>query len=249
VTIEARREPVMAGMDRPDGDRLTERETTAWRLFGRVVPYVSHDFRAHLNTLILNLELLQRSADAGPLSPERVRQYAERMATEVRQLEQMLRAIVEAARPDKPGVDRFDFQSICSDLAILSESYARSRRIRVRSALVETPMPAVGEREAVWVALTSLLVHMIDALPEGSHLSLSLHAEQRLATFSAAAYAPAEAAGDASSTPAGWIREPSAAAIESAREILAGHDAQLVISEPRGPARLTVEMPLTSQAS
>ena len=255
MTVEAKREPVTAEIERPDGDadrltdRLSERDASSWRLFGRIVPYVSHDFRAHLNTLVLNLELLHRSAETGPVPPERARQYSERMAAEVRKLERMLHAILEPARPDDAGVDHFDFRDMCADLAILCESYARSRRVRVRSALVETPMRALGEREAVWVAMISLLVNMIDALENGVHLSLSLHAEHRLATFSAAAYAPDEAGRDAGSTPMNWTREPSAAAILSAREILTGHDAKLIFSEPHGPARLTVEMPLASQVS
>jgi hypothetical protein len=255
MTIEIGREPVTAGIERPDGDtdrltdRRSERDAASWRLFGRIVPYVSHDFRAHLNTLVLNLELLRRSAETGPVTPERARQDAERMTAEVRKLERMLNAILEPVRPGEAGVDHFDFRDMCADVAILCESYARSRRVRVRSALVETAMRALGEREAVWVAMISLLVNMIDALPEGAYLSLSLHAEHRLATFSAAAYAPDEAGRDAGSTPMNWSREPAAAAILSAREILAGHDAQLIISEPHGPARLTVELPLAAAVS
>ena len=255
MAIEVRREPVTAGIERPNGDtdrltdRRSERDAASWRLFGRIVPYVSHDFRAHLNTLVLNLELLNRSAEAGPVTPERARQYAERMAAEVRKLERMLHAILEPVRPDGAGVDQFDFRDMCADIVILCESYARSRRVRVRSALVETTLRALGEREAVWVAMISLLVNMIDALPEGAHLSLSLHAEHRRATFSAAAYAPDEAGRDAGSTPMNWSREPTAAAMLSARKILAGHDAQLIISEPHGPARLTVELPLAGAVS
>ena len=105
VTIEARKEPLTAGLDhRPDGPesyRLTERDATSWRLFGRVVPYVSHDFRARLNALVLTVELLQRYADAGPLSPERARQYAEKMAADLRLLERMVRASLEAVHDDR----------------------------------------------------------------------------------------------------------------------------------------------------
>jgi signal transduction histidine kinase len=247
MTIEARGEGIMAGLDRLDEDAANARRAESWRLFGRLVPSLSHDFRAHLNTIVLNLELLRRSADSGAVDAARVRHSSERMAEEIRALERMLSAIVEPLRPDEPGADRFDVRGLCADLAILVESYARSRRIRVRSALADVPMRVLGDREAVQHAMTALLVTMIDALPEGAHLSLTLRAEGRLATFTAAAGSAPEGEDPA---PVGWIREPSGAAIDSVREILAEHEARLSISsEPRGPARLTVEVPLVSPAS
>jgi signal transduction histidine kinase len=253
MTIEARRKPVAAERPNGDADRLTdpksERDAESWRLFGKIVGSVSHDFRSHLNTLNLTLELLQRFVEIGPVPPERAREYHDRMAAEIPKLERMLRAIIEPVRPDDATEDRFDFRDVCAGAVVLCECYARSRRIRVRSALTEPLLWTLGERRAVWIAMISLLVNMIDALPEAAHLSLSLHAEQRLATFSAAAYAPDEAGRDSGSTPMNWSREPSAAAILSAREILARHDAKLIISEPQGPARLTVEMPLASRVS
>jgi signal transduction histidine kinase len=251
LTIEARRDGTGAGIDRLEADLegADARRAAAWSLFGRIVPYVAHDFRARLNGLVLNLELLQRAADGGAVDPARVRHYAERMAAEVREIERMLRAVVEPIRPDEPGSDRFDFRTMCADLVVLAESYARSRRIGVRSALPEVSLRVLGNREAVQHALTSLLIHAIDALPQGSRLSLSLHTERRLAIFTAAAFSAPEAGESTDSKPAGWIREPSRSAVESAREILAGHDARLFLSsEPRGEARLVVEAPLASPA-
>jgi signal transduction histidine kinase len=215
------------------------------RDLGRIYPGLAHDLRSFLNTMVLNLELLQRTAvDSGQAAEAaaKVRRYAAQIAEEVSGLEHLLKAAVgQMQLANAP--ERFDFRSLCEDLATVIDSYARQRRIRVQTTLADVPMMASGDRSAIRHAMTALLIAAVDSLPEGARLSISLRGDRRTATFTATADSPEDAR---VSVPASvpWI-DPTSVAVAIARPVLERHDARLSItSEPLEPARLEIELNL-----
>ena len=99
--------------------------------------------------------------------------------------------------------------------------------------------------------LTSLLVGVVDSLPAGSLLSLTLRTDRQSVVLDVSA-APGAAA-DTTGAPepiAFWTREPAAGALEAARAVLESHhDVHIrVPSGPREPARLEIELPLAPLA-
>ncbi len=217
------------------------------RHLGRMYSVLAHDLQGHLNSMVLNLELLQRTADA---EPGRVPRYASLIASELQALDKRLKAVVGLMRLADSPSDRFDWRAVTEELAIIFESYARTRRVRVRSALPEIPVGVFGDRDAVSHVLTSLLVGVVDTLPTGSLLSLSLHTDRQNAVLDVSATPGAAADTPAAPEPiAFWTREPAAGALEAARAVLESHDVRLrVPSGPREPARLEIELPLAPLA-
>jgi len=228
----------------------TERLADHLRHLARIVPAVSHDLRAHLNSMVLNLELLQRSLDGGATPGDRIARRATVIAGEIRQLDRMLKAVAGQTRLAGPQEERFDYRLLCEDLAILFRSYGRQRRIRVEAELPEMPVMVASDRDAIHHALTSLLIAVIDALPEGAQLSLAMRADRRNAVLTASATAPdsdsrAAESGAAAPSPVSFSREPAARAVAMARETLESLAAPLLISSgPRQPARLEIHLPL-----
>lgn len=211
---------------------------------GRMYSALAHDLQGHLNSMMLNLELLQRTADA---QPGRVPHYASMIASELQALDRRLKAVVGQMRLADPASDRFDWRALTDDLAVIFESYARTGRVRVRSALPEIPVSVFGDRDSVSHVLTSLLVGVVDTLPAGSLLSLTLRTDRQTAVLDISA--TSGAAGEAPGAPepiAFWTREPAAGALEAARAVLeSDHAAPIrVPSGPREPARLEIELPL-----
>lgn len=164
------------------------------RNLGRMYPVLAHDLHSFLNTMVLNLELLQRAAareDPDPATLARIRRFAALVAEEIPPLDRMLKAVVGQTRLSDPPTTRFDFRALCEDLAIVFDSYARYRRLRLKATLVDVPMAVAGDRDAMAHALTALLLHALEAAPPGTDLTLSLQADRRLATLALAAAAPA----------------------------------------------------------
>jgi len=222
------------------------------RDLGRLCSVLSHDLRAHLNSMVLNLELLQRTAAAGTGEDDgKAPGYASRIASELQGLERRLRAVMGQMSLTVPSSGHFDLRYLVEDLAIVFESLARERHIRIRATLPEVPVTVLGDRDAVNHLLTSLLTGSVDALPNGALLSLALRADRGTATLSLSGAPAAPADSPVEPDPiVFWTREPAAGALAAARETLKSNPAaRLVISSgSRESARLDIELPLAPLA-
>jgi signal transduction histidine kinase len=190
------------------------------RNLGRMYPVLAHDLHAFLNTMVLNLELLQRTAakeDPDPQAMARIRRFAALVADEIPPLDRMLKAVVGQMRLSDTPTTRFDFRTLCEELAIVFDSYARYRRMRLKATLADVPMAVAGDRDEMAHALTALLLDMLEAAPQGTDLTLSLQADRRLATLTLEAAPPAV-----------LTREPAVPeSAAAAREILERHGARI----------------------
>lgn len=210
-------------------------------------PLLAHDLHAFLNTMVLNLELLQRTAAKPEVDAEaiaKIRRYAALVADEIPPLDRMLKAVVGQMRLADPPTSRFDFRALCEELAIVFDSFSRHRRLRLRTTLADVPMAVNGDRDAVAHALTSLFLEALETLPHGSGLTLTLQADRRVATLTLAAEPPAAASpGPTSPLPAG---EPPAEA-RSILETLGAHVTRT--SGPEGGSVLDITLPLAPLSS
>jgi signal transduction histidine kinase len=188
-------------------------------------PVLAHDLHGFLNTMTLNLELLQRAAAKEEVDAEtlaRIRRYAALLANEVPPLDRMLTAVVGQMRLSDPPTTRFDWRALCEELAIVFDSYARHRRLRLKATLADVPMAVAGDRDAMAHALTALILSVVESATPGADLTLSLQADRRLATLTLSV-AP----------PVALTREDAAPeSAAAAREILEGFGAR--IDDPPG---------------
>lgn len=226
--------PPGVGVPRSDEERLARH----LRNLARMYPVLAHDLHGFLNTMVLNLELLQRAAakdDAGDEALARVRRYAALVADEIAPLDRMLTAVVGQMRLSEPPTTRFDLRALCEELAIVFDSYARHRRLRIRTTLADVPMAVAGDRDAMAHALTSLFLESLDAMPQGSSLTLSLQADRRQASLMLEA-----------EPSAAFQREPGSPEIASAaRDMLENLGARVLHTPgPDGSSVLDIKLPL-----
>lgn len=218
---------------------VDERLAGHLRHLGRMYPVLAHDLHAFLNTMVLNLELLRSAAAREELDAEtaaRIRRYASVVADEIPPLDRMLKAVVAQMRLADPPSAKFDLRALCEEQAIVFDSYARHRRVHVRTTLADVPMAVSGDRDAVGHALTAMLLSAVEALPEGALLLFTLQADRRAAILTLAA----EPGGAADAVPV-LMPEPPA----QAREVLGRHGARLHWpNEPPDRARLEITIPL-----
>ena len=222
------------------------------RHLGRMYPVLAHDLHAFLNTMVLNLELLQRTLDSDltPESSERIRRFAALISSEIQGLDRLLKAVVSQTRLSEGGPERFDLRSLVEELRIVFEAYSRQRRIRLRSTLDEIPMIVVGNKDDLKQAVTSLLVSAVDGLPEESELHLSLRSDRRTAFLSIAGGPALSRDTRSNPAPSAWGLEAAQPALEAARQVLERHGAKLrVPSESTAGAPLEIELSLASLAA
>lgn len=218
-------------------DPAAERLAAHLRNLGRMHSVLAHDLHGFLNTMVLNLELLRRAAEGDGLSAEtaaRIRRYVSMVADEIPPMNQMLKAVLGQMRLADPPTAKFDLRTLCEEQAIVFDSYARHRRLRLRATLADVPMSVAGDRDAVAHALTALFLDAIDVLPAGAQLVVTLQTDRRAAVLALAAEPPESGAEPA-------LREPP----DLVRSILERHGAHLQwTNRPRELARLEITLPL-----
>jgi hypothetical protein len=211
------------------------------RHLGRLYPVLAHDLHAFLNTMALNLELLQRIAARENLDADaaaKIRRCAALVAEEIAPLDRMLKAAMGQMRLADPPTTRFDFRTLCEELAIVFGSYARHRRLVLQTTLADVPMNVDGDRDAVAHALTSLFLAALEVLPQGTPLVLALQVGRHAATLTLEAETAA---------PIPWLLEPASEPVAIARGILERHAARLNLSSET--VRLEIELPLAPLAA
>jgi len=226
-------------------DDLTEEARLAEhaRILGRMYPVLAHDLLGYLNTMALNLELLQRTSSRETIdaeSAERIRRFSALVAGEIPPLDRMLKAVVGFMRRSEPPTTRFDLRALCEDLAIVFGAYARQRRLQFRSTLVDVPMVVAGDRDAVQHALTALILRLVDALPERAEVAWTVQTHRVAATLTVAAESTAGSDGAAHLGPLAASHP-----ITASHQILERHGARIAWSHAAGgAATLEITMPL-----
>ena len=210
---------------------------------------LTHDLLGYLNTMALNLELLQHAANRESIdaaTAARIRGYAAIVAAEIPELTRMIRAVTAQMRLSDPPTARFEFRSLCEELALVLAAMAGSKKHLFRTTLADLPMMVVGDRDAVAHAVTTLLFGALQVLPQGSAVTLSLQADRRQAVLSMTAQpnmagVPGVAAKDATE------------AFADARAVLEQHGVRVTQNPeapgPEGSTALELTFPLVSLSS
>jgi signal transduction histidine kinase len=139
---------------------------------------LAHDIRGSLNLVSMNAEILSCLPDTHRESRERAvvtTRSADAIRRGLRRVDRALEVILDrgvTGPHDKPS--RFDIRVICQALADLVEARAHRQRVEMVLHLGGQPAEALGFADRVHAALLSLLVNVLDAMPEGGTLRIDI---------------------------------------------------------------------------
>lgn len=173
---------VVVVSDRDSLDALNRDLQAAARLRGlsTLILGASHDLKAPLNAIAMNLALLKDATEPGE-GKERRKHYLDVVEIELSRLQRMLQTLLEQTNLGESGKNRFDLQPILTELMSLLKPQAHLQQVEFERVLPEQPVPCFGYAGQIKSAVLNILLNGLEAMPRGGTLTVELNTDQNTA--------------------------------------------------------------------
>ncbi len=155
-------------------DRLSsaaESERTA--LITTLAAEVAHEIGNPLNSLYLNLQLLQRSLDSGKFTPAEGKEMIAESKSEVERLDNIIHQFLHALRPSKPVMHVIDIKTLVLESLTFMRHEIEGRGVTV-NCLWSDSLPKIrGDADQLKQAFYNLIKNAVQAMPQGGNLTIS----------------------------------------------------------------------------
>jgi len=157
-------------------------------------PTMAHDLKGPLNTMAINLELLNQSVERPDGDVERTRERQRRYVAALRQemsrLNRCLDTFLGYVRPAPDTRERFDLRGLLNDIETLAGPKARLQHVTLQIDVPEQPVLCRGYPARLKQALVNVAVNALEAMPSGGELAIRLHIESDHAILAIADHGP-----------------------------------------------------------
>ena len=161
-------------------DRLSsEAENERAQLITTLAAEVAHEIGNPLNSLYLNLQLLQKSLERGTFDPEDGKEMVAEAKSEVERLDHIIHQFLHALRPTKPMLNPLDIKRPVLDSLNFMRHEIEGKNITV-NCLWNDSLPKIqGDADLLKQAFYNLIKNAIQAMPQGGTLSISCSSDER----------------------------------------------------------------------
>ena len=161
-------------------DRLSsEAANERTQLITTLAAEVAHEIGNPLNSLYLNLQLLQKSIDRGSFDPAEGREMVTEAKNEVERLDNIIHQFLHALRPTKPMLHPMDVKRSVLDALNFMRHEIEGKNITVNCLWSENLPKIRGDADLLKQAFYNLIKNAIQAMPQGGTLSISCSSEDR----------------------------------------------------------------------
>lgn len=155
-------------------------EAVRLRSLHRLFIGVTHDLKAPINAMVLNIEALKLGLPRlRAVDEEAADQHEEglsALAEELESLRRGLASLLAQTAPPAHRIEQFDLAETVRDTVELLSAQARQQRIRVELTTTPAAVPIRGDRDAVRQAIVNVLINALEAMPEGGELDVRVGA-------------------------------------------------------------------------
>ncbi len=148
------------------------------RALSRVYGAVTHDLKAPLNAMVLNLDRLQSALRKGEPTDEREKTqgYVDVLHQELERLDRSLSALLAETMPAGSGREVFDVRATLQEIERLLRPQARLQHVALEAHMPGVAVRIAGQRDRLKQAILNLALNALDALSEGGRMQLRLEA-------------------------------------------------------------------------
>ncbi len=138
---------------------------------------LAHEIRNPLNSIKINVQLLQEDIEEAVSDPELRKEIAETVKSityEIGRLNELMTNFLTYARPTSLKIESFDLKEFLNDMVSFMKPEADLRGIEIKTNFDEGDFVFKGDRQKLRQALMNILKNAIQILPEGGRVSVSL---------------------------------------------------------------------------
>jgi signal transduction histidine kinase len=138
-------------------------------MVGEMAAHMAHEVRTPLSSIKMNLQLLERSADAGAVPPD-ARASIDTSLSEIARLESAVSRMLEFGSPERRSRSRCGLHALITEAADLLRSAFDKTRVALRLELDAESDWILADRGRVKGVFLNLLVNARDAMPKGGEI-------------------------------------------------------------------------------
>ena len=136
---------------------------------------VAHEIGNPLNSLSMNLEMLERACDDPEneaLSPEEAAQMIRRCRSEVERLDSIIHSFLTAIRPGKANFAPVDLKESVIDVLTFMRPEIEARHVSVKCSWGDAVPPVNGDAEQLKQAFYNIIRNAVQAMSNGGELDI-----------------------------------------------------------------------------
>lgn len=135
---------------------------------------LAHEIRNPLNTMKINLQLLEEEWQQGNVSNEKVQKRFVVLNKEIVRLEQILNSFLRYARLPKPNFEKNNISVLMDELLDFTEPEAQQLNIKIYKH-IETNLPEIYiDSQLIKQALLNILINAYQSMPNGGNLKIDI---------------------------------------------------------------------------
>lgn len=150
-----------------------ERETV--KAVSQLAAGVAHEIGNPLNSLSMNLELLERACDDPEndgISPEDASRMLHRCRSEVERLDSIIRSFLSAIRPGKASFAPVDLKETVFEVLTFMRPEIEARKVEVKCSWADELPPVNGDAERLKQAFYNIIRNAVQAMSNGGGLEI-----------------------------------------------------------------------------
>lgn len=146
------------------------------RALSRVYGAVTHDLKAPLNAMVLNLDRLQAELRKGGGGSEggKTQGYVDVLREELERLDRSLLALLAETTPAGSGREEFDVRATMTEIKRLLLPQARLQHVALEAQLPGTAVRIAGQRDRLKQAILNVAINALEAMSDGGALEMIL---------------------------------------------------------------------------
>jgi signal transduction histidine kinase len=148
------------------------------RALSRVYRAVTHDLKAPLNAMVLNLDRLQSALGRGEgaAEAEKTQGYLDVLREELERLDRSLLALLADTTPAGSGREEFDVRATLQEIERLLLPQARLQHVALEAQLPGAAVRIAGQRDRLKQAILNVAINALESMSDGGALELILEA-------------------------------------------------------------------------
>ena len=148
------------------------------RALSRVYRAVTHDLKAPLNAMVLNLDRLQVALrkGKGAAEAEKARGYLDVLREELERLDRSLLGLLAETTPVGSGRVEFDVRATMQEIERLLLPQARLQHVALEVQLPGMAVRIAGQRDRLKQAILNVAINALEAMSDGGALEMILEA-------------------------------------------------------------------------
>lgn len=150
-----------------------ERETV--KAVSQLAAGVAHEIGNPLNSLSMNLELLDRACEDPEnesLTPEQAGRVIRRCRSEVERLDSIIHSFLSAIRPGKAHFAPVDLKETLFEVLTFMRPEIEARKVEVRCDWADELPPIIGDSEQLKQAFYNIVRNAVQAMSSGGELAI-----------------------------------------------------------------------------